>query len=114
MPAPKLRSEFVSSVATGTWSGAVMAVPAGRAVAVSKLLVLISDTAIASCKISVALGGPTLAESPLLAWQVPLALGEVYTETGLVIPAGHQAFLRLDGAGVNQAILRVFGQEVDN
>lgn len=112
MPARLLRRiPFANTAAASTWGAAILTVPPARAL-VGKFLILPTDSAVPSIRVSVA-QGVDVNTSHLIAWQVPIALGESYTETGVVIPAGISLFLRVESAA-NTAHFTFFGEEVDN
>lgn len=112
MPAPKLRQySHTTSATAGTLGTVVPAIPIDRALVISKLTVVNTFNGTDSLTFRILIGtndDPTWA----IAWDVPLAVGEVYTETSLVVPAGY--LVRASASRVSGARVNVFGQEVDN
>lgn len=104
MPAPILRhvSNLPGTVVTDVTL--LAAVPTARAVVVSKLLVANYSSSASSFHLFV--GGQGVAFS------IPLAPGEVYTETGLVVLAGETVVVRQLTAST--LAFHLFGEEVDN
>lgn len=115
MPAPILRRYSAGSAANGAVA-VVPAVPAGRALVVSKLSATLIDRSTGGV-IHIWVGD-TASDVNILVQQFPLNGGEQYTESGLVIPAGSGVLIAhadaVGGAFVAGLWCQVFGEEVDN
>lgn len=85
------------------------AVPATRALVVSKIVVV---SAVAQ---TVALYlGSSATSTTVIAWALSLSAGQVYTETGLVVLAGERIYAQTNNAVATNLVVAVFGEEVDN
>lgn len=112
MPAPSLKRYAVAPTAT-TWTQLVPILIAGRALVVSKLVVTPVGGA---AQVRVGLGansGPTApAFADYIVYDVSLAaVGEVYTESGLIVSPGLGITVY---ASVANVAFAVYGEEVDN
>lgn len=104
MANPLLRRYNVSPTAANTNTTLVAAVPAGRALAISKIVA--SAYGAASGHITISVAGAGIANA------LPLVQTEVYTESGLVLQAGETIIVQSSAA--NAVMFSVFGEEVDN
>lgn len=107
MAARSLKHYTYAQVASGTWQAVGTAPAAGRAL-VGKVIVTVN--AAATINLAVSAGVPVAAD--LIAASIVLNLGEVYTETGVVILAGEQ--VRIFAGVANAVNVTVIGEEVDN
>lgn len=105
MPAPKLVSYGLNVYGASTQTVVVPAVPAGRALVISKITITPAP-GVSSQTFRLVLNGRWAA------LDVVINLGEVYTETGLVVPSG--STLEFSSSVANGCHVIVFGQEVDN
>lgn len=111
MPAPKLRHDKEIAGTANTATPVLPAViAAARALVVSKLTV--SPQINASMTFSIQITSNGNFTSTFIARDVPLAFGETYTESGLVVAAGETVFVYCSVA--NGVSVNVFGEEVDN
>lgn len=104
MAASSLKRYSVLAFTANTTTDITTTVPANRALVVSKITV--SNTSGAATTFRLFIGGTAIA------YDTPLAAGQVYTETGLVVATGEkvQAYFSTTNGGHVQ----VFGEEVDN
>lgn len=109
MAAPKLQRYAFSPTAATTWQAVHAAVPAARALVVSRLTVAALQSTRVYVAIAATAGG---GDADRVMQDVALAAGEVYTESGLVIPAGQ--FVSVYATVITGLGVGVFGQEVDN
>lgn len=107
MAVPVLRRYGSGAFAAGlgTTTTIVAAVPANRALVVSKIVV--ANSAAASVKFNIIVAGATY-----LVNGMSLPVNQVYTETGLVLVAGDTLVASTDTA--NGISVTLFGEEVDN
>lgn len=104
MPAPILRRYAAGPTVANTDTTLVPAVPAARALVVSK--VVVSNYSAVTVKFILFVAGAGIASG------VTLAPGDNYTESGLVVLAGETMVVR---SSHGEAIIcSVFGEEVDN
>lgn len=103
MPAPKLRRYSAIPSAATTQVVVVPTLSSTRAFVVSKLVVALFGGG--PFTFTVRIGTQSVAHG------VSLAFGEVYTETGLVVPSGESLTFEASGTTV---VCSAFGQEVDN
>lgn len=109
MAAPTLKHYSAQTGAINTFVTVVPLVPAGRSLVVSKVAIV----AVASGAQFSMTVGPDQGTTRFIVFGMPLATGEQYTETGLVVLAGES--LAVAGLGAADAFrINVFGQEVDN
>lgn len=101
MAAVLLRRSSVSLTTTSATT-VVSAVPASRALVISKILIAASG----SSTITITVGG-----SPIVSG-LALTAGQVYTETGLVLLTTETITATAGTASV--LVVSVFGEEVDN
>lgn len=105
MPAaPVLKRYVKNTLVVGNVNPLVTAVPAGRALVVSK----VSVTGVAA----ISKFGLLLNNTAWIVYDMPLARGEQWTESGLVLVAGDTINIGIDVVDGVQVTL--FGQEVDN
>lgn len=104
MPAPVLRRYAQNLYVANTETTVVPAVPAARALVVSKIVVV--NAAGAAVTFRLVVGGFFVAAD------MALGFGEVYTESGLVVLAGD--LVRAQCSAANGMHVQVFGEEVDN
>lgn len=105
MPAPALR-HYQLQLSNGVQT-LVGAVPAGRALVISKIIV----TSLSGTAITFGLQVGANNTNSWIAQNVPLNSGEVWTETGIVMLAGE--VILLTGSAATGTV-SVFGEEVDN
>lgn len=107
MANPILRSYVITSSATpSTWTALGSPVPTGRALVVSKLIVANLQG------IAQAFGIRNNVTTGRIASSVPLDIGDVYTESGIVLIAGH--FLEVWSSIASGITVTLYGEEVDN
>lgn len=109
MPLPVLRRYNVQGPVADAWADITPVVPAGRALVIGKLAIQgrIANTG----------GGFGLrvwdgATERLYCFDQPLGLGEIFTESGIVLVAGDK--LQLYSRIANSYVASAFGEEVDN
>ena len=112
MPAPILKHFRVGISTAATWTNIMGPVAANRCLVVSKLTVTSTNSA-GTFSIAVTTTAPPTAppfgDYLVLNW--PANIGESYTETGLVIPAGEYLVV---SSSVTGLAISAFCQEVDN
>lgn len=107
MALPLLRRIQLSAMAAATNTNILpAAIPAGRAFVISKVTVANQTGATLTFTLFITGSGAPIAQT------VSLAVGQVYTEAGIVLTAG-------DNMGINCSVangvaVHLFGQEVDN
>jgi hypothetical protein len=104
MANPLLRRVAVAAFTANTDTTVVSAVPAARALVISKIVV--ANTSGGSLTFRVLVGGAAIA------YDIPLAAAQVYTETGLVAATGETVQAR--SSILNGITVTVCGEEVDN
>ncbi len=104
MANPLLRRASVAAFTANTDTIVLAAVPANRAVAISK--VVVANTSGGALTFRILVGGAAIA------YDLSLAAAQVYTETGLVALTGETVQAR--SSVLNGITVSVFGEEVDN
>ena len=110
MALPTLRLVSVSTFTANAWTAVVPLVSANRALVVSKIVVVNGQNA--ATTFGLLIGTTSGSGTGHLAYATPLAGGQTYSETGLVIPAGYGLFAVTSTA--NGIVVTVSGEEVDN
>lgn len=115
MPAPILRHyRWLNAAAAGTWEQVGgFTVPANRALVISKIIVVNVHTTAIATNAAISQGAAPATGAEYIFRSISIAVGEVYTETGLVMVAGEQLY-SFQNVGGGVVAYNVFGQEVDN
>jgi len=112
MPAPILKHFRVGTSAANTWTNVMGPVAANRCLVISKLTITQTNVN-GTFSIAVTTTAPPTAPgfADYLVLSCPINIGEQYTETGLVVPAGEYLAISASTSGL---AVGVFCQEVDN
>lgn len=111
MPAPVLRHYNGVGSALGAWTTIVPAVPAGRVLVVSKLLV---QSDLDGITFYAGLGpSPATGVATRVAGLVLVNKGQTFQIAGLTLLAGEVVTLNVQTGSVSSCSMHVWGQEVD-
>lgn len=104
----KLVRYYLGAISASTWTAVHAVVPNNRALVVSKIIVSNNSGAPVTFHLGISASGG----NGYIASTIPLAGGQVYTETNLVIENGFSLVAWCNTA--NGITVTVFGEEVDN
>lgn len=104
MAAPLLRRYSGAPSAINTWTPVMSAVPTGRAMVVSKVIVTNGNATAISIYLGVGAAGN-------LAANIVIPAQSVYTETGFILLTGET--VQVYSSSITMSVA-VFGEEVDN
>lgn len=111
MAASSLKRYSQGTIPAATATAVGVAPAAARALVISKIAV--ANTQNASVTFALYIGTSAVTAN-LVAYNVVLQQGQVYTETGLVALTGEQVYVYVFGAVANAVTVSVHGEEVDN